>query len=383
MIVHVLTTPKQEPPPGRGQRALFEALTTSWTSQRAEVLAVVDPSWPVQELAAALRMRSARDQQALLPGPELVTFSSGTTGRPRGICRSLASWDRSLAPFEGVTGLAQLDPGPWWIPGPLWSSMSLFAGYHAVRAGRPVILGSEDAGEAVAVHCVPAALPGVLAQVRAGRLPRLRTAVVAGDRLPSAWWQAATAAGVRVVEYYGAAELSFCAVRDAAGGQLRAFPGVQVQVRDGVLWSCSPYQADGYLDPDRPGPLRRDEAGWATVGDCARWVGSSGGFEVLGRGDDAVTVGGATVSTGDVEDVLRTLPGVHDAAVVGVPHRLLGQQVGALVVTDRDLARLRQDARDRLAGPALPRRWVTTQALPRTSSGKIDRPAVRVALRAQ
>ena len=74
-----------------------------------------------------------------------------------------------------------------------------------------------------------------------------------------------------MVEYYGAAELSFVAWRDRSG-PLRAFPGVETDLRDGLLWARSPYLAKGYLSARADRPLRRDSHGWATVGDLAQTV---------------------------------------------------------------------------------------------------------------
>lgn len=380
-------------PAHHGQaRAVVQQLAQCWGGHpHAGVVTVVDPAWPLAGLEAALRTRHATEPS--MPGtgeppPALVTHSSGSTGRPRGIYRSLDSWRESLASFDVVTGLDRLPSGPWWVPGPLWGSMSLYAVYHALCAGREVIVAGEDPSQAVAVHCVPSLLPDVVARVRAGRLPRLQTAVVAGDRLPTAWWQAAAEVGLRVVEYYGTVELAACAARLAPGAPLRAFPDVALDVRDGELWVHTPYRASGYLEPERGGPLRMDADGWATVGDRACWSGPApcgltGGIEVLGRDGDAVTVGGHTVPTGEIEDALRALAGVADAAVVGMPHRLLGHQVGALVVSQAPLAQVRDAARDQLSGPARPRRWVSAPSVPRTAAGKVDRAAVLALLEAQ
>lgn len=385
MTVRVLTAAASPTGRDRGQRAIFEALQAVWTgslSQSTSALAVVDPTWPTRGLVAAM---TARFEPAGSAGTGLVTFSSGTSGRPRGICRRMDSWTRVLPAYDARLGLDRLGAGSWWIPGPLWGSLSLFAAYDAVRLGRPVVLAEEDASDAVAAHCVPAVLPRITAAKLAGDLPRLDTVVVAGDRLPGPWWGDARSAGLRVVEFYGSAELTICAVRDDPAGPLRAVPGVDFQVRDGVVWVRTPYLTEGYLEADRGGPLRVDGHGWATVGDRARWFlpeDPGAGIEVLGRADDGVTVGGHTVVTGDIEEALRTLPGVRDVAVVGLPHRLLGAQVGAMVVTDREVSELRDAARARLSSPSRPRRWVAAEAIPRTSAGKVDRTAVRSAVTA-
>ncbi len=369
----------------RGQRALFEALHAVWSGTRplpTSVLAVIDPTWPVDGLTTAL---TAHFGTTAVDRPGLVTFSSGTSGRPRGICRRMASWEQVLPAYNARLGLDRLGPGPWWIPGPLWGSMSLFAAYDAVHLRRSVVLGEEDPTDAVSAHCVPAVLPRVTAAKLAGDLPALDTVVVAGDRLPASWWEHARDAGLRVVEFYGCAELTICAVRDQPAEPLRAFPEVELDVRDGLLWVRTPYLAEGYLETERGGPLRVGDDGWASVGDRARWSvpgDPAAGIEVLGRGDDGVTVGGYTVITGDIEEALRALPGVRDVAVVGLPHRLLGAQVAALVVTDLQVSELRDAARARLSSPARPRRWVPAEAIPRTKAGKVDRAAVLSAVAA-
>jgi acyl-CoA synthetase (AMP-forming)/AMP-acid ligase II len=206
-------------------------------------------------------------------------------------------------------------------------------------------------------------------------------------------------AGWRVVEYYGAAELSFVAWRDDSG-PFRPFPGVETELRGGMLWARSPYLARGYLDPgtrdsnnsrdssngrdsndsnnsndtdDRGGPFQLDPQGWATVGDLARAV--HGGLEILGRGDAAVTSGGHTVLVEEVEQLLRGVQGVADVAVLGVPHPRLGQVLAAVVVGPAGDASLRA-AVAVMPAPSRPRRWLHAEALPRTSGGKVRREAL-------
>ena len=203
-------------------------------------------------------------------------------------------------------------------------------------------------------------------------------------------------AGWRVVEYYGAAELSFVAWRDH-DGPLRGFPGVETELRQGVLWARSPYLARGYLtDACTPrdghsstdgfspgevltppegtgGPFRRDPHGWATVSDLAREA--DGGVEVLGRGDSAVTSGGHTVVVEEVERLLVGVPGVEEVAVLGVPHPRLGQVLVAVVVGSAVDATLRE-AFATMPAPSRPRRWLHADALPRTSGGKLRRDAL-------
>jgi long-chain acyl-CoA synthetase len=329
--------------------------------------AVVDPTWPDAARSAAHGALDAAVSRDDLHDGDLVLFTSGSTGRPRGVVRTVESWRASLDPLTGVVGLTAEDVVS--LPGPLWSSLFLYGAWHAESVGARTILRGEDPASATVVHCVPAHLPGVRERVVADRLPSLRTVVVAGDRTPSHAFGEFRRVGVRLVEYYGAAELSFVGWRDGTA-PLHAFPGVEFDLRAGVLWARSPYLARGYLSPDRPGPLLWDDEGWATVGDLA--VSHGSGFEVLGRGDAAVTTGGHTVVVEDVERWLQALPGVTDAAALGVPDPRLGQVLVAVVVGDAPTGDLRSASR-LLPSASRPRRWLRVDALPRTSAGKLRR----------
>ncbi|GAB2673813.1 AMP-binding protein [Thalassiella azotivora] len=333
---------------------------------------VLDPRTPpgrrrAVEAAAHRAVRAGR-----LGAGDLVLLTSGSTGAPRGVVRSAASW---LASDPHLTALLELtDRDVVHLPGPLASSLYLHGARHAARVGARVLLRDDDATTATVVHTVPGGLADVLDRHRAGGLPALRCVVVAGDRLPGALAEAVVAAGLRLVQYYGAAELSFVACRVGAGRALTPFPQVSVDVRDGVLWARSAYLARGYLDPTDPGPLRTDPAGWASVGDLART--DPDGLVVLGRGDAAVTTAGHTVVVEDVESALRPVAGVDDVAVVGVPHPRHGHVLVAVVAGAADPGALRAAART-LSPPQRPVRYVPVTALPRTGSGKVDRAAAR------
>jgi acyl-CoA synthetase (AMP-forming)/AMP-acid ligase II len=198
---------------------------------------------------------------------------------------------------------------------------------------------------------------------------------------------------------------------------LKPFPDAEVRLdADDVLWVRSPYRALGYVGvghaeavdavtgpagvmraavapakasharagriaAEPASPLRIDADGFATVGDVARAAasGPEDGLVILGRGDAAVTVGGATVLAEDVEAALCSIPGVVAAAAVGMPHPRLGQIVAAVLELDgaASLASIRAAARAVLSGPSLPRKYVMVERLPRTAAGKIARAAAR------
>jgi long-chain acyl-CoA synthetase len=311
----------------------------------------------------------------------LALATSGTTSAPRVVLRTAASWDAALDAFSQVTGQEPDDVA--WAPGPPSSTLTLWAIHHALSTGTPGVATGAHRGvpggleDVTVVHTVPAVLADVLAVRGSGGLPRLRLAVVAGAALPAALRARAERLGVRIVEYYGAAELSFVAA-DPDGAGLRAFPGVDLRVRDGHVEVRSPYVALGYAAG--AGPLSVVD-GWAGVGDRGR-LAPDGVLVVEGR-DDGLSVGGTTVLVGDVERVLGAVDGVLDVVCIGEPDARLGERPVAAVrpAAGVDPARLVRELRDaarrELPAAARPVRYAVVEAVPRTPVGKADRPALR------
>ncbi|MGY1745071.1 AMP-binding protein [Blastococcus sp. SYSU D00695] len=295
-------------------------------------------------------------------GGLLALRTSGTTDRPRVVVRTAASWADS---FPAVSALAGIDAASRvCVPGPLSATMNLFAAVHARSVGAALVAAPE---EATHLHLTPAALTAAL---QAGTDLRGRTVVVAGDRLTAALAARARAAGATTAHYYGAAELSFVAW-GTDEDDLRPFPGVDVDVREGRIWARSAFLSRGYLHGEGPFAVVADGA--ATVGDRGRLDG--GVLTVTGRGGDAVVTGGATVLAGDVEAVLRRA-GAGDVVVVGVPHPRLGALVAAVLTDPTVLPQALAAARAELSAAQRPRRWFTADRLPLTAAGKVDRGAL-------
>lgn len=293
-------------------------------------------------------------------GDLLALRTSGTSGRPRAVVRTTASWFDS---FEHVARLLAMDAtSRMWVPGTLASTMNLFSAVHAADLGASVTSRDADATHAV---LTPAMLARLLAQ---GADLAGRHLLVAGDALTRGLRDRALAAGAsRVSHYYGAAELSFVAWGSHTE-DLAPFPGVEVESREGALWARSPYLCLGYDGPD--GPLVRDPQGFASVGD--RGLVQQGLVRLRGRGGDTVVTAGATVFTSEVEDALERATG-HRPVVVGLPHPDLGEVLCCLVSARDTQAALRAAARDALPPAARPRRWFLLEDLPLTTAGKLDR----------
>lgn len=300
--------------------------------------------------------------------------TSGTSGgAPRTVLRTTASWTDSFEPFSDATGITAADVV--LASGPP-TSLFMYARAHAAAVGAETVAESRWdpallAGASVA-HLTPTMLADALDQP-AAPLRSLRLAIVAGAALSPALRERAAEHEIDVIEYYGAAELSFVAL---GRGMLRPFSGVEVEIRDGVLWVRSPWTALGYAG-DIEGPLRRDGL-WCTVED--RGEVRDGAVVIHGR-EGLVTTGGSSVRIADVEAVLRGAPGVQDCAVLGVPHARLGEVLAAVVVGgSRDT--VRAHCRRDLPPEQRPVLWFTVARLPSSDRGKVDIPALRVAIAA-
>ena len=327
---------------------------------------VVDDRWTLE------RVQETRELVAGIAPPAgaaFATMTSGTTAGPRIVVRSLESWSLSFATIERLLALTADDVV--YLPSPPCSSLSMFSIAHAQAAGFALALPSghavraRDFEGATVVHCTPSAFRAVLDAIDEGAPHELRVALLGGSHVPAGLRERAAERGIHLISYYGAAELSFVAV-DVDGSGLRAFDGVDLEVRDGHLWVRSAFAALGYLSGD--GPFATDGE-WMTVGDLARI--DDGIVTVLGRVDGAILSASATIIPADVEAAIEQAPGVREAVVVGIENDRVGALVAAVVeaphgVSIDDL----RAATAQLLPSHRPRRWFVVDELPRTATGK-------------
>ena len=142
---------------------------------------------------------------------------------------------------------------------------------------------------------------------------------------------------------------------------------------DGVLHVRPPRMAVGYAGGDRLDD-RVDPDGYIDTGDVAR-VDDDGFVWIEGRVGEVINRGGNKVHPGDVEEVLRMLPAVRDAAVVGVPDSRLGEVPVAFVVTGEEVSDdvLAATCRAHLVPYKVPVAFHRVDALPRSEVGKVLR----------
>ncbi|MGH7384715.1 MAG: class I adenylate-forming enzyme family protein [Candidatus Rokuibacteriota bacterium] len=324
--------------------------------------------------------------------PAIILYTSGSTGQPKGAVLSHAALAAANESWAGpVMGLTQADRVLAALP--LAHSFGLNGALLApLLAGATVVLqerfSPEETLRAIERHRV-SVFPGVATMFsRILESPALAKADGSSLRLavsgaaPCPWalareWRQRT--GVRIVRGYGMTELfrpiSYLAAEpgDLPDSIGRAVPGVTLRLVDGELWIRTPAAMDGYLRaPEETAAVLAD--GWFRTGDLAT-ISADGFVSIVGRKRELILRGGYSVVPGEVEAALLAHPAVAEAAVLGVAHAELGEEVAAFV-TLRPGARAAAEelvafCRERLAGYKYPRRITIVGALPKSATGKV------------
>ncbi|MBK9181293.1 MAG: acyl--CoA ligase [Acidimicrobiales bacterium] len=367
-----------------------------------EVAALLDDAEPALVLHDDDLVRvAANDGDAeLAPWPlaRPMFFTSGTTGRPKGV------WSGVLADHEAAALLAE-ERDLWGfaagdvhlVVSPLHHSAPLRFAAGTLLAGGAVVLsgGVAHLAEAITEHrptsafVVPAHLQRLFA-AGPGAVPPLgsfRLLAHAGAPCPEALKRRTLAAfpdGV-VWEFYGSTEGQFTACSasewlERPGTVGRARPGRRLEIgADRVIWCHAPSHArfEYWRDPEKTARAWRrcrdpGCAGAFTVGDLGR-LDDDGYCYLDGRRDDLIITGGVNVYPLEVEQALLRHPGVQEAAVFPVPDERWGQMVCAAVVAPAGTTGLADFLVGCLAPYKRPKRIVEVDEIPRSSMGKVRR----------
>jgi malonyl-CoA/methylmalonyl-CoA synthetase len=323
--------------------------------------------------------------------PALLVYTSGTTGRPKGV---------PLTHGNLLAGATAVNVAWHWTPEdrllltlPLFHIHGLGVGINgSLCTGAAVVLRPRFDVEDVAARAadgvslffgVPAMYQRLAAAGRADALARLRLLVSGSAPLPAALATAvAEQAGQIPLERYGMTETVMLTSNPYEGPRKPgtvglALPGVELRLAEsGEVEVRGPNVIAGYDGGAEPEAFTDD--GWFRTGDLGDRD-DDGYLTLVGRSKELIITGGYNVHPREVEEVLETHPDVREAAVVGRQSERWGEEVTAVVVAERQVEgeALRAHAAERLAPYKVPKRIEFAAELPRNALGKVVRTALR------
>ncbi|WP_315736120.1 propionyl-CoA synthetase [Bradyrhizobium sp. SZCCHNR1093] len=390
-----------------------------------------DYDWAALRKSALANGKAAPCVPVLATDPLYILYTSGTTGKPKGVVRD--NGGHLVALKWSMENLYGIKPGEvWWcasdigwvvghsyiIYGPL-----IHGATSVMYEGKPV--GTPDAGafwrvisdhKAVALFTAPTAFRAIRKEDPEGTLLRkydlsqFRTLFLAGERAdpPTVEW-AEQQLKVPVIDHWWQTETGWCIAGNPAGlGLLPVkhgsptvpMPGYQVDIVDEAarpvpantmgsiviklpmppgclptLWQQEDRFKESYLS-EFPGYYKTSDAGYKD---------EDGYVFVMGRTDDIINVAGHRLSTGGMEEILASHPDVAECAVLGIKDAIKGEvPCGFLVlkagvsrspsVIEKEIVAL---VRDKLGPVAAFKLAITVGRLPKTRSGKILRGTIK------
>ncbi|MGI5329475.1 AMP-binding protein [Actinomadura nitritigenes] len=350
-----------------------------------------------------------------------MLYTSGTTGRPKGVRRPLTGLPPERA-AAAVLRRAELygadhEEGRYLSVAPLYHAAPLAYAVQALEAGHTVVIlprwEPAAALRAVEEHAitwtymVPMMFADLLSlppEVRAGHeTGSLRSVVHTAAPCPVHVKKAMIDwLGPILAEIYGGTEGGVTFIDSAQwlahpGSVGRAREGVRIRILDESGHEAGPGEAgrvhfsgtgtfEYWNDPAKTAASRVD--GMTTLGDVGR-LDQDGYLYLSDRAADLIISGGVNIYPAEIENALLEHPGVRDAGVVGVPDDRWGERVVAVVVpaagtapSDALAESIRDFARERIAGFKVPKDIEFRDEVPRSEVGKLLRRDLRASLRA-
>ena len=361
---------------------------------------------------------SEPEQQVALSDPWTLMYTSGTTGKPKGVVRSHKAAVLLSLVTEIELSLHREDAALLVMPMCHANSLNFFGSFlycggatniysrksfDAEHCLRTLAQGGSTFTSLVPTHYIMmlGVPPAARADLELGRVKKLMiSSAPARPDTKRAVMEMFPSSGL--FELYGSSEAGWVTMlrpheqftklgsvgRECVGSApIRMMDADGNEVPDGEageLYSCNPYTFDGYWKlPEKTREAFRGE--YCTVGDMARRD-PDGYIHLVDRKSNMIISGGENIYPSEVEAVLGAHPSVQDVAVVGLPDQKWGERVHAVIIL-RDGA-LASDAdlsawcRDRVAGYKRPRSFsfLREEEVPRTATGKIQHRLLKVLL---
>lgn len=346
-------------------------------------------------------------------GVKMVLYTSGTTGRPKGVLHSHCTLTRIVAESGRHWGLQAGEAT--LMPSPVTHVSGYANGLEApfICGIRSVLMEAWNADEALALieqHQLVgtvAATPFLVELAAAARsagtgLPSFRFFACGGAAVPADLIPAANAAfeNCRAFRVFGASEVPLVTFGWPHDEHLAATTDGEVvdyDVRivdhddndlprgsEGEILARGPAMMMGYADEKQTAEAITTD-GYFRTGDLGVYS-ESGAITITGRKKDLIIRGGENISAKEIEDVLHGHPAVREAAVVAMPHERLGEGVCAYVILCGDADAVVLAAHVGASGMAkqkIPERFELVEDFPRTASGKVRKDQLRADIKAK
>jgi len=342
--------------------------------------------------AEALTEPVARDDD----DTAVILYTSGTTGTPKGAELTHANLRHNVAT---VVDMLQLTPDDVILGAlPLFHAFGQTAGLNAAIAADSclTLIPRFDPAKALEIverdhvtvfEGVPTMFAAMLHSDKRPDTASLRLCISGGAAMPVEVMRGFEEAfGCPVLEGYGLSETSPVASFNPPDAERKPgsigtpVAGVEMKLIDasdngvGEIAIRGHNVMKGYWNRPDATAAAIDADGWFRTGDLAR-VDDDGYYFIVDRSKDMIIRGGYNVYPREIEEVLYEHPAVREAAVVGIPDDLLGEEVGAAIAlvpgAEADVAAIRDHVRSRVAGYKYPRRIWFVDELPKGPTGKI------------
>ncbi len=353
------------------------------------------------ELAGSRERDHLFRPEGIVCNPEIVLFSSGSSGKPKAIVNRISSFCMNAFKLANALGLVADDV--LYLPVPISHVYGFIGIYAALSRGTGIVF-PQKYHPASSLDLIAKTRPSVyfgvptmfiremeLAKKGGCDLSSLRLGMVAGSSCPPRTIRAyQDRFGCRLVQSYGMSETAATvtvgdpsdpsAVRENSVGQSIAGVRIALERFTGEILVETPALMTGMITEHGLEPPAIDDAGWFHTGDIGS-IDDKGRLSIVGRIKDVIIRGGVNIFPSEIERVYRAHPDIAECCLVDYPDPELGERTCLCVVLREgsvaDCRDIRLFGRGRIERCKLPDSVIVVPCISLLENGKIDRSALR------